>query len=188
MPQCTSKTKQGYQCSKTNAPGLTRCKQHETQYMAKQMKLAAMAPTELDVFYNYANTDAEGIDINGQYLTVQDTQDEPCYDFSMPPDTYYTVVMVDPDAPSSKALGKSYLHYLETNIDMGHGDIDTVVPYQGPSPPPNSGDHHYIFYLLEQPGPISVPGNIDRVSFDLDAFIKTYNLKHMADNSFIVAT
>eukprot|EP00734_Pompholyxophrys_sp_LG126_P000149 Pompholyxophrys_sp_v1_NODE_22_length_3962_cov_1.921423.p3 type:complete len:190 gc:universal NODE_22_length_3962_cov_1.921423:2264-2833(+) len=189
MPLCTSITKQGQPCSRKSTVGLTRCKQHEIQHAANQMKLAMMAPKELEVFYGYnTNDDNDNIDIHGQYLTVEQTQEEPCTDFSMLPNTYYTVVMIDPDAPGPKALGKSYLHLMETNIDKGHGVIDPVIPYKGPSPPPNSGDHHYIFYLLEQEGPIDISEPIDRTTFDLSDFMKNYHLKHKVDNRFIIAT
>ena len=79
--------------------------------------------------------------------------------------------MYDPDA-----VVPMWLHYLVINIP--NGDIkkgDVVIPYQGPSPPPNTGIHRYIFEQLEQSGSLSL--NIkNRGGFDIDTFIEKNNL------------
>ena len=54
--------------------------------------------------------------------------------------------MYDPDA-----VGGTYIHWLKVNItnnDINTGNI--IISYKGPSPPPKTGIHHYIFELYKQ--------------------------------------
>ena len=93
---------------------------------------------------------------------------------------YSTCIMYDPD--SSKP---SWVHYLVTNIP--NGDItkgDVVLPYMGPSPPPGTGTHHYIFEQLEQKSPYTV--SVDRSGLDVDAFKKENNVTMRATAYFLV--
>jgi phosphatidylethanolamine-binding protein (PEBP) family uncharacterized protein len=46
------------------------------------------------------------------------------------------VVMYDPDA-----VNHDWIHWISSSSE------EDVLPYQGPTPPPNSGIHHYIFVL-----------------------------------------
>ena len=92
-----------------------------------------------------------------------------------------TLIMYDPNA-----IKPSYIHYLITNIP--NGDIskgDTIFSYAGPSPPPNTGDHHYIFTQFEQMKPYSTSIQ-DRSSFDINAYIQQYNLVSRVKKQFIV--
>ena len=79
----------------------------------------------------------------------------------------FSITMIDPDA-----LGGDWVHWLIWNIDPKHNGLSKNVPlegevldgarqgindggfigYQGPSPPPDSGPHRYIFtvYALDQ--------------------------------------
>ncbi|KAJ4837744.1 hypothetical protein Tsubulata_015337 [Turnera subulata] len=70
----------------------------------------------------------------------------------LPPDLY-TLVMVDPDAPSpSDPTYREWLHWIVVDIpeksDATKGF--ELVPYMGPQPP--SGTHRYVFALFKQRG------------------------------------
>ena len=82
-----------------------------------------------------------------------------------------TFLMYDPDA-----VVPEWLHYLVINIpngDISKGEV--IISYEGPSPPPNTGIHRYIFEQLEQLEPLSL--TIDkRGGFNRNTFVKTNNL------------
>lgn len=76
---------------------------------------------------------------DGEYLKVFETQRPPkiVYNNDHP---FYVVIMYDPDA-----VGGTYLHWIQGS------DFTTYLSYKGPAPPPNTGDHHYIFELYIKP-------------------------------------
>jgi hypothetical protein len=75
--------------------------------------------------------------VKGQELTQGQTKEKPS--LQIPIDHY--VVMSDPDA-----VKPDYIHWITT----GTKDI---LPYHGPTPPPGTGVHRYIFYLVKGPPP-----------------------------------
>ncbi|KAF6252583.1 phosphatidylethanolamine-binding protein [Scenedesmus sp. NREL 46B-D3] len=63
----------------------------------------------------------------------------------------YTLLMVDPDAPSpDNPAVREWLHWAVTNIPAGSDVANgfTVTEYAGPTPP--RGTHRYILLLYEQ--------------------------------------
>ncbi|XP_050213866.1 protein MOTHER of FT and TFL1 [Mercurialis annua] len=63
----------------------------------------------------------------------------------------YTLVMVDPDAPSpSEPKWREWLHWIVVDIPEGFDATkgNQVVPYMGPQPP--TGIHRYVFALFKQ--------------------------------------
>ncbi|XP_044500241.1 protein HEADING DATE 3A-like [Mangifera indica] len=89
----------------------------------------------------------------------------------------YTLVMVDPDAPSpSDPTLKEYLHWLVIDIpetrEATYGN--EVVSYE--SPKPTVGIHRFAFVLFRQPGiqPVYAPGW--RQNFITRDFAELYNL------------
>eukprot|EP00795_Rhopilema_esculentum_P007745 gene7745-13578_t len=90
-------------------------------------------------------------------------------------DKNVTLVMVDPDAPSSKNPScRSWLHWIVTSTNTKTKDILTgreLVKYQPPSPPSGSGKHRYYFLLYEQNDKtVVIKDPEDRCKFDVDAF------------------
>src|SRR5438874_12510178 len=88
----------------------------------------------------------------------------------------YTLIMVDPDAPSREnPINKYWLHWMFINSDQ------VIVPFQPPSPPKKSGKHRYYFYLFEQPKHFDVNEFKNKYigggHFNLINFIKDNNLK-----------
>ncbi|XP_028851270.1 phosphatidylethanolamine-binding protein 4 isoform X2 [Denticeps clupeoides] len=100
----------------------------------------------------------------------------------------YTLMMVDPDAPSRSNPIRSYWrHWLLTDIKssmLRSGDIKGTVlsEYAPPSPPQRSGLHRYQFLLLEQPAnqalSLSHQEKASRGSWDPQAFIARFGLGH----------
>ncbi|CAN1217630.1 Protein HEADING DATE 3A [Linum perenne] len=77
--------------------------------------------------------------------------------------TFYTLVMVDPDAPSpSDPSLREYLHWLE------------VVCYE--SPRPSVGIHRFVFILFRQLGRQTVYAPGWRQNFNTRDFAELYNL------------
>jgi len=76
------------------------------------------------------------------------------------PGALYTLMMVDPDAPSrANPTARCWRHWIVVNIPSG-GLVDngqTISPYMGPAPPKNTGDHRYVFLLFRQNGRIETP-------------------------------
>ncbi|CAL1397613.1 unnamed protein product [Linum trigynum] len=63
----------------------------------------------------------------------------------------YTLVMVDPDAPSpSEPRLREWLHWVMVDIPEGSDATkgQELVPYVGPQPP--TGIHRYVFALFRQ--------------------------------------
>ncbi|RDX63976.1 Protein FLOWERING LOCUS T, partial [Mucuna pruriens] len=91
--------------------------------------------------------------------------------------TLYTLVMVDPDAPSpSNPHMREYLHWLVINIPATTGAIfgQEVVSYE--SPRPTSGIHRFVFVLFRQLGRQCIPAPGWRQNFITRDFAEVYNL------------
>ncbi|XP_060594088.1 protein D3-like isoform X2 [Ruditapes philippinarum] len=98
----------------------------------------------------------------------------------------YTVLMLDPDAPSHSLEGLNfYLHWANINdiVFQNHQKAkagSTLMNYMGPSPPKGTGAHRYqmiVFESTEQNGNIELDRDItDRKHFKLYDFVKKNNL------------
>lgn len=114
----------------------------------------------------------------GNTLPVAETQEVPTIAFTLNTDTeeaqashfspesdYFTLVLTDPDAPSrTDKKWSEYAHYIKTNLKLVNKDPDhdflsaeldlgsdhTLLPYEGPGPPPKTGKHRYVFLLFKQ--------------------------------------
>ena len=71
--------------------------------------------------------------VAGQEFTAKETAVKPITEIP----TGYYLVMYDPDA-----VKPSYIHWISSATR-------DIVPYQGPSPPPGTGIHRYIFVLCK---------------------------------------
>ncbi|OVA11715.1 Phosphatidylethanolamine-binding protein PEBP [Macleaya cordata] len=91
--------------------------------------------------------------------------------------TFYTLVMVDPDAPSpSDPNLREYLHWLVTDIPAttGAGFGQEIVTYE--SPRPTVGIHRFVFVLFRQLGRQTVYAPGWRQNFNTKDFAELYNL------------
>lgn len=91
--------------------------------------------------------------------------------------TFYTLVMVDPDAPSpSDPRLREYLHWLVTDIpettEASFGN--EIVSYE--SPRPTVGIHRFVFVLFRQLGKQNVCAPGWRQNFVSKDFAELYNL------------
>lgn len=83
---------------------------------------------------------------NNEFLQISKTQNEPEIKLNVDNNKKYILIMHDPDA-----IKGSYIHWIVSDIQ--NNDITkgiTQLKYVGPSPPPNTGKHRYIFELYEQ--------------------------------------
>jgi len=111
---------------------------------------------------------------NKEYIDLQSVQHKPNVNFNIPAGKFYTILMVDPDAPSHKdPANKHWLHWMIVNNN------DTIVDFQPSSPPQGTGEHRYYILLLEQQNEIKVP-TYPRQKFAVKQFIKNYKLKPIA--------
>ncbi|XP_052139081.1 protein TWIN SISTER of FT-like [Oryza glaberrima] len=89
----------------------------------------------------------------------------------------YTLVMVDPDAPSpSNASKREYLHWLVTDVPEG-GDTSKgteVVAYE--SPRPTAGIHRLVFIVFRQTVRQSIYAPGWRSNFNTRDFAACYSL------------
>ncbi|KAI4305469.1 hypothetical protein L6164_028834 [Bauhinia variegata] len=114
---------------------------------------------------------------NGSELKPSQVANKPRVDIGGDLRTYYTLLMVDPDAPSpSNPNLREYLHWLVTNIpgttDASSGE--EVVCYE--SPGPYLGIHRFVFVLFRQPGRQTMDAPGWRQNFNAREFAELYNL------------
>lgn len=121
--------------------------------------------------------DAIKMSINGknikynEYLTKESSSTKPVIRFSKNPYKKYTIIMIDPDAPSpSNPINKYHLHWLIINNDQ------TIMEYSGPSPPLHSGTHRYYTCIFEQEEELYLSNNYPRSKFDLENFVSDNKL------------
>ena len=109
----------------------------------------------------------------------------PAISFSKQQNKQYTVMMIDPDAPScSNPTYKYWLHYLCINSD------DTIVSYEPPTPPIGSGAHRYYIVVYEQSHSIVLNDDEksvlrNRRNFDPESFVAKYGLTEKEFAKFV---
>jgi len=96
---------------------------------------------------------------------------------------YYTLIMLDPDAPSSKnPKFRSWLHWIVINIQNGRVKNGTeIVPYKAPTPPTGTGKHRYIFFLLQQEQRQKQVETVhDRTNFNLNDYASRNDISRVS--------
>ncbi|XP_031091109.1 protein HEADING DATE 3A-like [Ipomoea triloba] len=91
--------------------------------------------------------------------------------------TFYTLVMVDPDAPSpTSPTLREYLHWLVTDIPgtTGASFGNEAIFYEPPRP--SMGIHRFVFVLFRQLGRQTVYAPHWRQNFNTRNFAELYNL------------
>ncbi|KAF3202026.1 hypothetical protein TWF679_011150 [Orbilia oligospora] len=96
-----------------------------------------------------------------------------------------TVLVVDPDKPNLEKNGFDYyLQWMVTNCDISienpmvigvstsHNARDEVAPYEVPYVHKGENYHRYCLFILEQNGPIEIPGKPERLTNFKKAEIK----------------
>ncbi|OWR47804.1 protein D2-like isoform X2 [Danaus plexippus] len=146
---------------------------------------------EVTVKYN------SGVEVNfGNELTPTQVKDVPAVKWNAVPDSYYTLAMTDPDAPSrAEPQFREWHHWLVGNILGGNISSGEVLSaYVGSGPPPDTGLHRYVFLVYKQPGKLSfdeprLPNTSGdkRGGFSIAKFAKKYNLGEPVAGNFYQA-
>lgn len=137
----------------------------------------------------------EAVDL-GNELTPTEVINIPTVEWDADPQSYYTLAMVDPDAPSREVpTYREIEHWLVVNIlgsDISTGQI--IAEYTGSKPPEGSGLHRYATFVYKQPneihfeetgnGPIS---SEQRRSFSIRNFAHKYALGEPIAGNFFEA-
>ncbi|KAL4222403.1 Phosphatidylethanolamine-binding protein 1 [Mactra antiquata] len=132
----------------------------------------------------------------GDNLTPTEVKDVPTVTYDASPDTFYTLINHDPDAPSraDPKFGE-FQHWVKMNIpgnDVNKGEEMTA--YIGSGAPKGTGLHRYLFLLYKQTnGKIdtsvipSIPNNTaeGRRSQKAREWASKYNLELVAGNFYL---
>lgn len=126
----------------------------------------------------------------GRRLSVEQTQSIPFVSYPWEPGHYYSLLMIDPDAPSRKhPVNAEMLHWMVVNISRKteSNDLDyaTVMPYRGPNPGKGTGLHRYIFLLFRQARPVPVRVRKRRSRFDALDWSRRVGAVLVAETSFV---
>lgn len=129
-----------------------------------------------------------GVEVkDGNELTPTQVKDQPEVNFKADKNSFYTLIMTDPDAPSRENPEfREILHWLVVNIpgnEVNKGKV--ITEYIGSGPPQGSGLHRYIFFVFKQPSVLNFdePGDSrtsrqHRRQFKTRDLAKKYNLGH----------
>jgi phosphatidylethanolamine-binding protein (PEBP) family uncharacterized protein len=93
----------------------------------------------MEVYYNNKLVN------NNEFLKPSETQVKPEIKYSFENNKLYTLLMHDPDS-----IHGNRFHWIVVNIFNDIKNGTDLLSYTGPSPPPKTGTHHYIFELYEQ--------------------------------------
>lgn len=143
---------------------------------------ARVIPDVLDAFSSSFDIKVKYSDAavqNGDELKPSDAASPPLIEIAgKNEEDLYTLIMVDPDAPSpSNPVAKEWLHWLVTNIPgstSGPLSGNEITPYNGPTPP--IGIHRYVFALFKQKGRLAVEAPSTRKKFDTRQFATKFGL------------
>lgn len=133
----------------------------------------------------------------GSELTPTDVKDPPAVKWDADDQsTFYTLAMVDPDAPSrAEPKFREVNHWLVGNVrgsDVATGDV--ITDYLGSGPPKGTGLHRYVFLVFKQKERIefdeprtSNTSRAHRLSFSIRKFAGKYGLGQPIAGNFYVA-
>nr|XP_018906025.1 PREDICTED: protein D2-like [Bemisia tabaci] len=119
-------------------------------------------------------------------------------DWPYDPKAFYTLIMTDPDAPStSNPYNREWQHWVVGNIPELRVDLGEVLtPYIGAIHPKGDGLHRYVFTVYHQHGKVNFtdlilderPADVFRANFSTRDFASRYNFGDPhAVNYFIVS-
>ncbi|KAM0752151.1 PEBP-like protein [Meredithblackwellia eburnea MCA 4105] len=142
----------------------------------------------------------------GSQIRPDDAASTPIVSFAPPssdkPGTKYCLVSVDPDAPNrSDPIYSPIRHWIQDGLVVREDgtvttDVEPLMPYAGPRPPPKMGLHRYTFLLYRNTVASGVKpladqktfeGNelMQRLKWDFSAFAEENGLELIALNWFL---
>ncbi|XP_017130119.1 putative odorant-binding protein A5 [Drosophila elegans] len=172
--------------------------QDENENIRRIMKEMEVIPEILDeppgelLRIKYENT----FDIEeGNFYAPKELKFQPRLDWNANTETFYSVVMICPDAPNREnPMYRSWLHWLVVNVpglDVMKGQ--PISDYFGPLPPKDSGVQRYLVLVYQQSDKLDFDekkielSNADGHSnFDVMKFAQKYELgTPVAGNIFL---
>ncbi|KAI3910439.1 hypothetical protein MKX01_034833 [Papaver californicum] len=116
---------------------------------------------------------------NGCQIKPSVAVEPPKVQISGCPQHFFTLVMVDPDAPSpSEPTMREYAHWIVVDVPGGRSPSEgkEVVGYMGPKPP--VGMHRYVMVVFKQKGELKmvVEEPSSRAHFNTRNFAKQFDL------------
>lgn len=133
----------------------------------------------------------------GKELTPTQVKDRPTVKWASKDTEYYTLAMVDPDAPSREnPKFREWHHWLIGNIyggDINKGEV--LSDYIGSGPPKGTGLHRYVFLVYKQQEKCNfsnipkLPNNSGdkRGKFSIGKFAQQFKLGPPIAGNFFVA-
>ncbi|XP_011495075.1 PREDICTED: protein D3-like [Ceratosolen solmsi marchali] len=156
--------------------------------------IVSKAPNELlSVIFKYGNDKEKNLQF-GEELTPTIVKDPPTISWLVDDSAFYTIVMIDPDSPSSQDPKlQEMLHWLVANIpgsDISKGEI--IAEYIGSAPSKDTGLHRYVLLAYKQTNKliidmphISNHERTGRPNFVVRDFARKFNLgEPIAANMF----
>lgn len=117
----------------------------------------------------------QGKEAKGNLRAQSETQVQPIVSWTQDPDTLYTVLMWDPDAPAASWIHLMVVNTPSSNMTQGQ----TLLSYTPPTPP--SGIHRYFVTVYKQPQKLSISAPAERGNFNLDQFVSKYQLQKIGE-------
>lgn len=114
---------------------------------------------------------------NNQKIPIEFTSNPPDIHFHKDPETFYTIIMYDYDAPNPP-----FLHWLVIDVSMNNPGNE-MVSYMSPNPP-GTEIHTYTIDVFEQIYPISAGTIFHRSGFPLNEFINDHDLQPLGSINF----
>ena len=114
----------------------------------------------------------------GNLLASIQTRTEPRYNWTSESKNYFTLIMVDPDAPSHiLPFFGQILHQMVVNIPSVERFYEgqSIFRYGAPAPPGTA--HRYLFLVYEQPPHLSVSPQLP-IRFNVQKFAEKHKLGH----------
>jgi len=133
----------------------------------------------------------------GKELTPNQVKDLPKLEWEANDNDFYTLLFVDPDAPSrTNPMFREVRHWNVVNIPGNKLEQgETIIEFIGSGPPKDTGLHRYIFLLFKQKnGKITVDGprtsnrsRKNRFQTKVSEFVKKYDLGELVAGNFYQA-
>ncbi|KAF2715257.1 phosphatidylethanolamine-binding protein [Pleomassaria siparia CBS 279.74] len=123
---------------------------------------------------------------NGNLLRVSDVKSTPSISFSADSSSTYTLLLVDPDAPTPDDPKFAYWrHWVVSGISSsGAFEKSALTEYLAPGVKDDSAPHRYTFLLYKEPTGLSLSKSdvggeefVDRRSFGVDEWVSKHGLK-----------
>jgi len=123
----------------------------------------------MEIYYNNSKIR------KNQFLQPSETQTKPVITFPFDKKKFYTLIMHDPDS-----IYGTLIHWAIINISENINNGDIILQYKGPTPPPKTGNHHYIFTIYEQLNKINMRNNyINERTIDMFKFKKLLGISNI---------